>query len=88
MIIIGVHYRIIEEDGARKVIMLDDDGKVPKVPLTSPWLQFVNYSECSISPEAMSHYACVCTPYVFNKYAGIFGLTGSVGGQAGQIAIT
>ena len=24
----------------------------------------------------------MCTPYVFNKYAGIFGLTGSVGGKA------
>ena len=24
----------------------------------------------------------MCTPYIFNKYAGIFGLTGSVGGKA------
>ena len=24
----------------------------------------------------------VCTPYIFNKYKGIFGLTGSVGGKA------
>ena len=53
-----------------------------QVPLTSPWLKALNYKLCGIEPTCDSHFACVCTPYVFNMYAGIFGLTGSVGGKA------
>lgn len=62
--------------------MLDRDGNLPKVPLTSPWLQYMNYKHCGIKPSAQSRHACVCTPYIFNKYKGIFGLTASVGGKA------
>lgn len=53
-------------------------------PLSAPSasLQALNYKLCGIEPVAESHYACVCTPYVFNRYAAIFGLTGSVGGKA------
>ena len=29
-----------------------------------------------------SFYSCLCTPYMYNKYCCIFGLTGSVGGEA------
>ena len=40
----------------------------------------MNFLLCDREPTALSRYATVCTPYIFNKYAGIFGLTGSVGG--------
>lgn len=78
----GKHYRLVIEDGRQKVVMLDSSGNVPKVPLASPWLQYLNYKLCGIPPMAQSRHACVCTPYIFNKYRGIFGLTGSVGGKA------
>ena len=47
------------------------------------WLSCLNYqlSEDNL-PIAESPFATVCTPYVFNKYRGIFGLSGSIGGQA------
>ena len=78
----GVHYRLIKnEDGEEEVIMLDENGQVPKVPLAAPWLQYMSYKLVEKDPLAQSRYACVCTPYIFNKYAGIFGLTGSVGGK-------
>lgn len=78
----GVNYRLIKNDeGTEEVIMLDDKGQVPKVPLAAPWLQYMNYKLCNKDPVAQTRYACVCTPYIFNKYAGIFGLTGSVGGK-------
>ena len=62
------HYRIVMEKlrsgGERqKCVMLDDSGNVPKVALTSPWLQYVNYKECNIPPLSETRYACVCTPY-------------------------
>ena len=79
----GVHYRVIvKEDGKKAVLQLNQDGQVPKVPLTSPWLKALQYKLCGDEPTSDSHFACVCTPYVFNMYAGIFGLTGSVGGKA------
>ena len=79
----GQHYRIItDSEGKQKVIQLDAEGRVPKVPLTSKWLISLNYMLCGVEPVSNSHFAVVCTPYVFNKYAGIFGLTGSVGGKA------
>jgi len=62
------------------VIMLDEQGNKPKVPLSAPWLEYMNFKLCDREPTSMSRYATVCTPYIFNKYAGIFGLTGSVGG--------
>ena len=78
----GKHYRIVESNGKKRVIMLDESGNVPKVALTSPWLIYLNYHLCGIEPFSETRHACVCTPYVFNKYKGIFGLTGSVGGKA------
>lgn len=77
------HYRVVEDEpGVRQVIMLDEKGHRPKVPLTSPWLNYLNFEVCGVEPQAQSRYACVCTPYIFNKYVAIFGLTGSVGGAA------
>merc|ERR1719197_1620413 len=63
-------------------MMLDDSGNLPKVALTAPWLSYLNYTLCGNAPFSESRHACVCTPYIFNKYKGIFGLTGSVGGKA------
>ena len=79
---VNEHYRLIEEDGKTSVVQLDTDGNVPKVKLTSPWLQYMSYKLCGIDPETQSRHSCVCTPYMFNKYQAIFGLTGSVGGKA------
>ena len=59
-----------------------DQGRVPKVAMTAPWLHWINFEQCGIAPKFESRYATVCTPFAFNKYAGIFGLTGSVGGKA------
>ena len=77
------HYRVVKtKGGGSAVIMLDADGNVPKVALTAPWLGYLNYSLCGVEPFSETRHACVCTPYIFNKYKGIFGLTGSVGGKA------
>jgi len=54
----------------------------PQVKLTSPWLTYLDYKLCGVQPFSETRFACVCTPYIFNKYKGIFGLTGSVGGKA------
>ena len=40
-----------------------------KVPLTSAWLKALNYRLCGAAPQSESHFACVCTPYVFNRHA-------------------
>ena len=78
----GEHYRVMKgSQDEDEVVMLDEQVRVPKVPLAAPWLQYMNYKLCGKTPLAQSRYACVCTPYIFNKYAGIFGLTGSVGGK-------
>ena len=77
------HYRIVENsDGKKDVLQLDAQGNVPKVRLSSPWLTFLAFKLAGIPPNAETRWSCVCTPYVFNKYKGIFGLTGSVGGKA------
>merc|ERR1712196_730754 len=74
---------IIEDsEGKKKVLQLDKQGNVPKVKLTSPWLLYLDYKLCGAEPFSETRWACVCTPYIFNKYKGIFGLTGSVGGKA------
>ena len=76
------HYRVMEANGKRRVVMLDDQGQIPKVALTTPWLIYLNYTLCDIEPFSETRHACVCTPYIFKKYAGLFGLSASVGGKA------
>ena len=76
-------YRVVQtKNGGSTVMMLDASGNLPKVALTSPWLSYLNYTLCGVEPFSETRHACVCTPYIFNKYKGIFGLTGSVGGKA------
>ena len=77
----GVDYRLVEEDG-KKVAIILVDGVIPKVRRAAPWLSYLNYTLNGTETVAESPFATVCTPYVFNKYKGIFGLTGSVGGKA------
>jgi len=77
----GRDYRIVVEEG-RKVAVMLVDGVIPKVRRSAMWLSFLNYKIGGHEPIAESPFATVCTPYVFNKYRGIFGLSGSVGGQA------
>ena len=77
----GDDYRVINEDGKRVAVILVDK-KIPKVRLAALWLSYLNYKLSNEPPIAESPFATVCTPYVFNKYGGIFGLSGSVGGQA------
>ena len=80
---VNKHYRIIESaEGKKSVLQLDPSGNVPKVKLASPWLNWLDYKLCGVEPFSETRWACVCTPYMFNKYKGIFGLTGSVGGKA------
>ena len=55
----------------------------PQVRRAAMWLSCLNYQLSDDNlPIAESPFATVCTPYVFNKYRGIFGLSGSIGGQA------
>ena len=77
----GRDYRVIEENG-KKVAVILVDGKIPKVRQTALWLTYRNYLLSGTEPNAESPFATVCTPYIFNKYRAIFGLSGSVGGAA------
>ena len=55
---------------------------MPKVPLTDDWLVYKNYQDFSLDPAKDTFRNCLCTPYMYCKYNCIFGLTGSVGGDA------
>jgi len=78
----GEDYRVVEEQG-KKVAVILVDGVIPKVRRAAMWLSCLNYQLSDDNlPIAESPFATVCTPYVFNKYRGIFGLSGSIGGQA------
>ena len=77
-----VHYA----RGKGEWVMLEEgpDGtpKLPKVPLTDDWLVFKNYEDYEKEPAKDTFRNCLCTPYMYCKYGCIFGLTGSVGGDA------
>jgi len=78
-----VHYRVLKDaNGVERAVQLNSSGEMPKVPLTSPWLKALNFLWNGTAPIHECHFACVCAPYMFNRYKGIFGLTGSVGSQA------
>ena len=75
----GKHYAAGAND---KFVMLDENHREPKVPLVSDWLEYLNYDRRSNSPDKLSYFNALCTPFMYNKYSCIFGLTGSVGGEA------
>ena len=63
-----VDYRVVlNAEGKEQLVMLDKEGRVPKVALTAPWLKALAYKLCGEEPTSDSHFACVCTPYVFNS---------------------
>mmetsp|Transcript_55153 Transcript_55153/g.146336 ORF Transcript_55153/g.146336 Transcript_55153/m.146336 type:complete len:638 (+) Transcript_55153:396-2309(+) len=59
-----------------------ENGKLPKVPLTSDWLIYKNFETYDKEPTKASFFNVLCTPYMYRQYDCIFGLTGSVGGIA------
>ena len=79
---LGVHY----QQGEHGWIMLEEgpDGtpRLPKVPLSDDWLIYKNYEDFGVEPTKNTFRNCLCTPYMYSKYSCIFGLTGSVGGEA------
>ena len=77
----GRDYRLVVEGGRQLAVILVN-GVIPQVRRAAMWLSYLNYKLSGAQPIAESPFATVCTPYVFNKYAAIFGLSGSVGGQA------
>jgi hypothetical protein len=58
------------------------DGKKPKVPRAAPWQSYLAYKLYRKPLVSNSVQACACTPYFFQQFSAIFGLTGSVGGDA------
>lgn len=78
----SVHYA----QGDNCWLMLEEgpDGtpRLPKVPLTDDWLVFKNFADWGIEPFKNTFRNSLCTPYMYTKYSCIFGLTGSVGGDA------
>ena len=62
--------------------LTDGTSRVPKVKLTDDWLEYLNFKEFEIDPKKRTFFNTLCTPYMYNQYACIFGLTGSVGGPA------
>ena len=43
---------------------------------------YKNYADFDLQPSKDTFRNSLCTPYMYTKYACIFGLTGSVGGEA------
>lgn len=59
----------------RRMRAHDARASPPQVRRAAMWLSCLNYQLSDDNlPIAESPFATVCTPYVFNKYRGIFGL--------------
>ena len=56
----------------------DGTPRLPKVPLSDDWLVYKNYVDFQVEPSKATFRNSLCTPYMYTKYACIFGLTGSV----------
>lgn len=78
---INIDYAKAEIDGKSVYVELID-GKAPKVPQMHGWLIYLMYRDFGTSPKKFTPCLTMCTPYMYNKYECIFGLTGSVGGLA------
>jgi hypothetical protein len=72
------------EDGTYIMLEVLPDGtsRTPKVPLKDDWLEYLNFTKFGKKPEKYTFFNALCTPFMYNKYGCIFGLTGSVGGEA------
>ncbi|KAL3921576.1 MAG: hypothetical protein SGPRY_004857 [Prymnesium sp.] len=78
---INIDYTKEERNGSPVYVELVD-GKPPKVSRTHGWLIYLMYRDFGTPPKKFTPYLTICTPYMYNKYECIFGLAGSVGGQA------
>jgi len=78
----GVDYLRADKGWAMLETGPDGTPRAPKVPLTDDWLVYKNFKDFGLEPSKDTFCNCLCTPYMYNKYACIFGLTGSVGGEA------
>eukprot|EP00327_Prymnesium_parvum_P001666 CAMPEP_0182826970 /NCGR_PEP_ID=MMETSP0006_2-20121128/16663_1 /TAXON_ID=97485 /ORGANISM="Prymnesium parvum, Strain Texoma1" /LENGTH=1174 /DNA_ID=CAMNT_0024954181 /DNA_START=1 /DNA_END=3525 /DNA_ORIENTATION=+ len=63
-------------------VMLDSEGRIPKVREQGDWISWMNYVwGRSDKMVKYSYFNVLCTPYLYRKYDCIIGLTGSVGGS-------
>ena len=77
----GKDYGLFRRGTTNQYRMMDKRGRLENT--TSVPLQYLNYTTGKVSnPVWQSHYFVTCTPHIFRQYDCIFGLTGSVGGQA------
>ena len=73
----GVDYAEVD----KRYRMLDRDrGRVTNY--TAAWLVYLNYRDFGKKPTYDTSFYVNSTPYIFNAYECLFGLTGSVGGTA------
>ena len=77
----GVDWRKKKMSSGKEDVEFLIDGKKPKVNQTAPWFSYVAWREVGAPLKFNSLQACVCTPFLFQKFGAIFGLTGSVGGK-------
>ena len=63
-------------------IVFLEQGKEPNTPKTAKWLVYLRYTRFQTEPRYSSNYLTFTTAYMFSKFFCIFGLTGSVGGNA------
>ena len=78
----GWDYQTLVGDGKHKEHMILNEGVEPKGKLFSGWLSYMNYRDFKREPDYQVGFLCVSASYLFNSYSGIFGLSGSVGGEA------
>ena len=50
-------------------LMLDDNGRLPKVKLSADWLVYLNFTVNGITPDKNTYYMTLCTPYMYTKYS-------------------
>ena len=56
--------------------------RLPKAPLIADWLEFLNMEKHKKPAKKQTFFTTLCTPFMYNQYNCIFGLTGSIGGPA------
>ena len=68
------HYK----DTGSELVMLDIEGRQPKVKGVSDWISWLNFKKDPIQyePTKYSYFNVLCTPHLFSQYGCIFGLTG------------
>ena len=78
----GVDYELGRGKNGEKELLELVDGKIPKVPKSYGWLTYLNSKELGRSVTKGTPFLNMCTPYMYDQYNCIFGLTGSVGGDS------